>query len=141
VDFNLHHIGYATQSIETSLNFFKSIGYREEGRLHYDLDLGVKVQFIKSIDKSIRIELVQDIPEGINHPVQNIIRKRPGCYHLAYEVDHIAGVSNLYDLKQISNCAPALAFKNRHISFYLSRDGGIVELISTGNKCDCDNND
>ena len=141
MDLNLHHIGYATHSIETSLKFFKSIGYREEGQLHHDLDLGVKVQFIKSIDKSIRIELVQDIPEGINHPVQNIIRKRPGCYHLAYEVDHIAGVSNLYDLKQISNCAPALAFKNRHISFYLSRDGGIVELISTGNKCDCDNND
>jgi len=141
VDLNLHHIGYATHSIETSLKFFKSIGYREEGPLHHDLDLGVKVQFIKSTNKSIRIELVQDIPEGINHPVQNIIRKRPGCYHLAYEVDHISRVSNLYDLKRISNCSAALAFQNRHVSFYLSRDGGIVELISTGIKCDCENND
>ena len=140
MEFNLHHIGYATQSIDTSLKFFKSIGYGEEGQLHNDLNLGVKVLFINSIDKSLRIELIEDIPEGINHPVQNIIKKRPGCYHLAYEVDHISKVSNFYDLKRISICTPALAFQNRHVSFYLSRDGGIVELISKGINCDCNKN-
>ena len=119
-----HHLGYATKSITLSMEIFESLGYKAEGPLISDSQLGVKIQFILNIESGVdRIELVEDLPAG--------------SYHLAYMVDSILEFSTSANLRRMTECQPARAFDGRHVCFFMSRDGAIVELISNSLTCEC----
>ena len=133
-----HHIGYATKSISLSIEIFKALGYRTEGPLISDSQLGVNIQFLLNIESgSDRIELIENLPGGSIQPVSRILNQRAGSYHLAYMVDSILQFSLLANFRRMSECQPAKAFNERHVCFFMSRDGAIVELISTSSTCEC----
>ncbi len=136
----LHHLGYATKSIALSMEIFKSLGYKAEGPLIVDSQLGVRIQFLLSIESGVeRIELVEDLPNGDVHPISKILNQRAGSYHLAYTVDSILQFSKSVNFRKITDCLPARAFDERHVCFFMSRDGAIVELISNSLTCECVN--
>ena len=135
-----HHIGYATKSISKSQQVFESLGYQTEGGLVVDKRLGVVIQFLVNPEnQNARLELVQDFVEGDNHPIPEIVKQRPGSYHLAYSVESIQKFSLANLLRAITPCMPAAAFEGRHVRFFMSRDEGILELISNAVVCDCSN--
>ena len=136
----LHHLGYATRSIEKSLRVFQNLGYRAERPLITDSELGIKVLFIiNEQSHNHRIELVEDLVDGIIHPIPAILSQRPGSYHLAFVSNSISDYSTNHSLRAITKCAPAIAFEGRHIQFFMSRDEGIIELIADSFECDCIN--
>ena len=117
---------------------FESLGYKAEGPLISDSQLGVKIQFILNIESGVdRIELVEDLPDGRVQPVSKILNQRAGSYHLAYMVDSILEFSKSANLRRMIECQPARAFDGRHVCFFVSRDGAIVELISNSLICEC----
>ncbi len=135
----LDHIGYATKSISKSLKTFRALGYEEDGPILIDELLGVKIQFINQpLHHGARIELVENLPGAIKQPVSVILKQRSGLYHLAYLVDSIRDFSEANDLRKVNNCGPAVAFDNRHVQFFISRDGGLLELIAKSLDCECE---
>lgn len=135
-----HHIGYATKSIYKSLVTFQELGYQEVGPVFVDELLGVRIQFVAQVNHDdVIIELVENIPGAIEQPVSTIIKQRSGVYHLAFLVDSIKEFSGANSLRRISRCRPAVAFQGRHVQFFISRDGGILELISKSMDCECEN--
>jgi methylmalonyl-CoA/ethylmalonyl-CoA epimerase len=135
-----HHVGYATRSIENSVSLFRVLGYEVESPLIIDKQLGVKVLFLSNVESgNHRIELVEDLIDGDRHPILDILRQRPGSYHLAFMTDSIRDFSSINRLRALSKCLPALAFEGRHVQFFVSRDEGIIELISTSFTCECTN--
>jgi catechol 2,3-dioxygenase-like lactoylglutathione lyase family enzyme len=136
-----HHVGYATKSITKSIEIFRQLGYEPENLTILDKLLGVKIQFLaNSENTSPRIELVEDVVDGDIHPVLTILKQRPGSYHFAYLVDSIQEFSLKNKLFVITPCSPAQAFGGRHVQFFMSRDDGIIELISNALECTCANN-
>lgn len=139
MEIELDHIGYATKSISKSLKIFRALGYEEDGSILIDESLGVKIQFIKQpLHNGARIELVENLSGAIKQPVSVILKQRSGLYHLAYLVDSIRDFSKINDLRKVSNCGPAVAFNNRHVQFFISRDGGLLELIAKSLDCECE---
>ena len=120
------------------MEIFKSLGYKAEGPLISDSQLGVKIQFILNIESGVdRIELVEDLPDSRVQPISKILNQRAGSYHLAYMVDSILEFSKSANLRRMTECQPARAFNERHVCFFMSRDGAIVELISNSLTCEC----
>jgi hypothetical protein len=120
------------------MEIFESLGYKAEGPLISDSQLGVKIQFILNIESGVdRIELVEDLPDGRVQPISKILNQRAGSYHLAYMVDSILEFSKSANLRRMTECQPAGAFDGRHVCFFMSRDGAIVELISNSLTCEC----
>ena len=135
-----HHLGYATKSITLSMEIFESLGYKAEGPLISDPQLGVKIQFIIKIESGVeRIELVEDLTSGGVQPISKILNQRAGSYHLAYMVDSILQFSKSANLRRMTECQPARAFSERHVCFFMARDGALVELISNSLICECTN--
>lgn len=135
-----HHIGYATKSISKSLVTFQALGYQEVGPVVVDELLGVRIQFIAQVNHDdVIIELVENLPDTIEQPVSIILTQRSGAYHLAFLVDSIKEFSEVNSMRRISRCRPAVAFQDRHVQFFMSRDGGILELISKSMDCECGN--
>ena len=133
-----HHVGYATKSIKKSIEIFHLFGYKTENSMIIDERLGVKIQFLAHSNiESPRIELVEDLINGDIHPLRAILKQRPGSYHLAYLVDSVQEFSRENKLRAITRCSPARAFDGRHVQFFISRDEGIIELISNALECTC----
>ena len=133
-----HHLGYATRSITLSMEIFQALGYKAEGPLISDSQLGVKIQFLLNITSGVdRIELVEDLPDGCVHSISKILNQRAGSYHLGYMVDSILQFSKSANFRRMTECQPARAFNGRHVCFFMSRDGSIVELISNSLTCEC----
>lgn len=135
-----HHLGYATKSITLSMEIFEFLGYRAEGDLISDSQLGVKIQFLLNIGNEVeRIELVEDLPNSGTQSISKILNQRSGSYHLAYLVDSILQFSKSANLRRVTECQPARAFSERHVCFFMSRDGALIELISNSLICECPN--
>jgi hypothetical protein len=120
------------------MEIFESLGYIAEGPLILDSQLGVKIQFVLNIESGVdRIELVEDLPDGRVQPISKILNQRAGSYHLAYMVDSILEFSKSSNMRRMTECQPAQAFNEKHVCFFMSRDGAIVELISNSLACEC----
>ncbi len=127
----LHHYGFATKSINKSLEEFCELGYKSTSELVRDNIQGVDLLFIKN-DNDHLIELVAPI-EGIEGPVSRILKKSGSTlYHICYEVDDLGlTIRSLIEKKFIllMNPTPAIAFNNREICFLYNAHLGLIELL------------
>ncbi len=127
----LHHYGFATKSINKSLEEFGELGYKSTSELVRDNIQGVDLLFIKN-DNDHLIELVAPI-EGIEGPVSRILKKSGSTlYHICYEVDDLGlTIRSLIEKKFIllMNPTPAIAFNNREICFLYNSHLGLIELL------------
>ncbi len=131
----LHHVGYATPSIKESLNLFEAMGYRPVGDLITDLHREIMIRFIKDKDGQM-VELIEDSSDSNSRLIGRVLSARSGSYHLAYETPSIREQANQLGFRALGSCEPATAFQERHVAFFVGKDGAIFEFISTQLKCD-----
>jgi hypothetical protein len=110
------------------------MGYRLAGDLIADLQREILIQFIVNEDGQ-KIELIEDSPGSNSKLIGNILSARSGCYHLAYETVDIKEKAIELGFRRIGKCEPAVAFQDRHVAFFVGRDGAIFEFISTRLNC------
>ena len=130
IDGSVHHFGYATKDIAKSEELFQSLGYHACSDLIEDLKLGVCVKFYSLKNNSVKVELITPIASAKN-PLKPILKQRAGFYHVALVSGDFLKTANLLKLKSISDKMPAIAFEGAEIQFFVSKDMGIVELISS----------
>ena len=125
----IHHIGYAVNNIEDSLNEFKKLGYKCVENKIVDKKRKVIIQFIENGDYSI--ELVA--PLGKESPVTNLLKKQGNSpYHICYETDNLE--KEIKDLDDdgfviISDLLKAPAINNKKVIFLYKKEIGLIELV------------
>ena len=129
IDGSVHHFGYATNDLAKSEELFQGLGYHACSDLIEDLKLGVCVKFYSLKNNSVKVELITPIASAKN-PLKPILKQRAGFYHIALVSGDFLKTANLLKLKSISDKMPAIAFEGAEIQFFVSKDTGIVELIS-----------
>jgi methylmalonyl-CoA/ethylmalonyl-CoA epimerase len=123
-----HHIGYATTSLVREREFFKHLGYVQEGLDFADPEQGILGCFLQG--SGPRIELLENLP-GSNTltPWLNMGIK---MYHLAYEVEDLENAiiwARSQRGKMTVAPIPAIAFQGRRICFFAFRQGPMLEFI------------
>jgi len=125
----IHHVGYAVKNIDTSLNDFKKLGFKEITARILDEQRSVFIQFIKNGDYVV--ELIE--PSNDNSPINNILSKiGNSTYHLCYEIDDIEKSinelkSDKYVIIEVSK--EAIAINNKKVAFLYKKNIGIIELV------------
>ena len=132
IDGSVHHFGYATKNIAKSEELFQGLGYYASSDLIEDLKLGVCVKFYSLKNNSVKVELIMPIASEKN-PLKPKLKQRAGFYHVALVSGDFLKTANILKLKPISDKMPAIAFEGAEIQFFVSKDTGIVELISFNN--------
>jgi methylmalonyl-CoA/ethylmalonyl-CoA epimerase len=124
-----HHLGYATHSIEQSLETFALLGYAAQ---RIEADEGNHARLALLVRKgSPDVELVEGL--GADSPVKSILDKSGVCpYHVCYESDAfesaIAGFrKNGFSL--LFRPRPALLFDGRRICYLYHKNMGLLELL------------
>ena len=131
----LHHVGYVVSNIESSIRgFMHSLGMQWDGRIFHDPTQRVRVTFLATGPNCAQIELVE--PAGDQSPVATFLSKRGGGqHHLCYEVDDIEHALAVFKSRKaaiIQRPCPAVAFDNRRIAWFITREKLVVELLETG---------
>lgn len=129
IDGSVHHFGYATHDIAITEKLFQGFGYYASSDLIEDIKLGVCVKFYSLKSNSVKVELIMPIDSAKN-PLKPILKQRAGFYHTALVSSNFLKTADLLQLKSISDKIPAIAFAGAEIQFFISKDMGIVELIS-----------
>ncbi|HSL05496.1 MAG TPA: VOC family protein [Nitrospiraceae bacterium] len=127
-DYEFHHIGCATGSIERERRVFEMLGYRMEGTPFVDTLQGIAGCFV--CGPGPRIELLENLPGA--DTLTPWINAGVKFYHFAYEIDdmsHAIDWARSHRAKVIVQPVPATAFNGRHISFVMFRNGMMLEFI------------
>lgn len=128
VDYEFHHLGCATTSIERERGLFEAMGYQQEGELFIDPSQGIAGCFISG--PGPRIELLENLPGA--DTLTPWLTAGVKWYHLAYEVGDMNRAldwARSHGGKVIVQPVPATAFKGRHISFVMFRNKTMLEFI------------
>jgi len=131
IDYEFHHLGYATKSIEESMGFFAFLGYVQEGDRFVDHSQGVAGCFLTG--PGPRIELLENLP-GVE-TLTPWITAGVKIYHFAYlveDLDQAITAARQQSAKVIVPPVPATAFDLRRICFVIYRSGMVVEFIEKG---------
>lgn len=129
--FLFHHVGVAVRDMQQAIPIYKNL-------FSYDLVSGpfddpiqnVSVCFLSRGEGDPAIELVA--PLGPNSPVDRVLKKGGGTYHICYEVPDIeAAITHLRDQGSflLSGPVPAVAFEMRPIAWLLTEVDLLVELV------------
>ena len=129
--FTFHHVGIAVRELKVAIPIYKDL-------FDYELKFGpfddpvqnVSVCFLSRGEGDTAIELVA--PLGKNSPIDRILSKGGGTYHVCYQVanlraaiDHMVGKGCLL----ISGPVPAVAFEMREIAWLMTEVDLLVELV------------
>jgi methylmalonyl-CoA/ethylmalonyl-CoA epimerase len=127
-DLHFHHIGVATNSIETDVQLLNYLGYTIEGSRFTDAEQGVNGCFMTG--GGPRIELICDMPGHTT--VSGILNKGIKFYHLAYSVSNLSLVVGLISSMRglvVRKPLPSTAFDGRSVMFVAFRNNMLVEFI------------
>ena len=130
LELEIHHIGYAVQSISEYLK--RSISPLFDPAVSpivEDPIQRVRIAFVKLPGGTL--ELIE--PAAADSPVQQILsRKRGGLYHVGYATPHFEAAiacASRSGYRAISKPAPAAAFDLRRVVFFMSPDFELIEFI------------
>lgn len=127
--FKFHHIGFATDNLDDTKSFFTKLGYTVVEEVIVPSQK-VKICFLKKIGHP-QIELITS--EGINSPIDNILRKcGAGPYHFCYSVNDMDVA--IADLKRekfiiLSKPVKSNAINDHNIIFAYKKSYGFVEIV------------
>ena len=134
-DLKFHHIGVATNNIETELSTFKMLGYKREGAPFTDLAQGITGLFLISPNQP-RIELLSNL-EG-STTLDYYLKNKIKMYHFAYLTQDIKKALdgfNTIKTKVISPLKKSTYFK-KNICFLLQPNRFMIELIEEAENAD-----
>lgn len=128
----LHHVGFVVDGIAGQMKaFVHSLGAHWDGNIYEDPRQRVRVAFLTTRPGEAQIELVE--PAGPESPVRRFLEhKGGGLHHLCYEVDDLE--EGMAELKakgamMVSRPKPAVAFDGRRISWMLTAEKLLLELL------------
>jgi methylmalonyl-CoA/ethylmalonyl-CoA epimerase len=127
-NFEFHHLGYATHSVQKELVQFTAIGYIQEGPSFADPMQGVSGCFITGAGP--RIELLESLPDA--QILTPWLEAGIHFYHMAYLVDSMEEAMR-WVVKQRARVTtpplPSVAFSGSKIMFAMLRNRSLIELI------------
>lgn len=127
-----HHTGFVVASIAAVIeSFCRAIGGSNWSETWHDPIQGVHVAFIyPSQPDDPCVELVE--PAGSGSPVEKFLERSGGLHHVCYEVDNLDETmrgASARGLVMIRRPQPAVAFGGRRISWFLTREGLLIEYL------------
>jgi methylmalonyl-CoA/ethylmalonyl-CoA epimerase len=130
-EFNFHHVGIAVKDLTTAIPIYKSLlGYELTSGPFDDPVQRVSVCFLSRGAGDTTMELVA--PLGPESPIDRILKRGGGTYHVCYEVPDInAAIAHLVGQGSflISGPVPAVAFEMREIAWLMTEVNLLVELV------------
>jgi methylmalonyl-CoA/ethylmalonyl-CoA epimerase len=129
--FAFHHIGIAVENLGEAIPAYKRLfGYELVSGPFDDPVQNVSVCFLSRGEADAQLELVA--PLGPNSPVDRVLKKGGGTYHICYEVANIqAAIEHLREQNcfLVSGPVPAVAFAMREIAWLMTDVNLLVELV------------
>ena len=129
--FIFHHIGIAVRDLETALPAYKNLfGYSLVSGPFDDPVQNVSVCFLSRDAEDTTIELVA--PLGPNSPIDRILKKGIGTYHICYQVSDIrTAIEHLIVQGSflLSGPVSAIGFNMREIAWLMTEANLLVELV------------
>ncbi len=129
--FAFHHVGVAVRDMQEAIPAYKNLfGYELISGPFDDPIQNVSVCFLSRGAGDMTIELVA--PLGPNSPVDLVLKKGNGTYHICYEVENIQrAIEHLRERNAflLSGPVPAVAFDQREIAWLLTDVNLLVELV------------
>lgn len=125
---DFHHIGVATNSIESELGAYRLLGYAREGHSFEDPEQGIRGQFITAPGQP-RLELLENLTGSTTLDVW--LKDRIKMYHFAYKTANIEQAVELLNRNRVRTVSPlkkSVYFEKR-ICFLLLSPGFLLELI------------
>ena len=127
----LHHVGYATKEIETSVaSYAARFGYEAATGVIHDPVQTALVQFLRLPGEATYLEFVA--PDGPRSKLAGVTKRADGLHHLCYSAgaleDAISGLE-ANGLKLISDPRPAVALGGRRICWLFGADQLPIELV------------
>lgn len=125
-----HHVGVACTDIATEAARLAMLGYTIEGDAFADRRQGVRGLFLAG--QAPRLELLQPLDDGDGGVLAPWLKQDIKLYHLAYEVEGIAGAIDglrRQRAKLVVLPVPAVAFGGREIAFLMLPNRLLIELI------------
>lgn len=125
----IHHFGFAVIDIEKAIEDFKNFfGFFQETEVKEDLRQKVKIAFLKDEEKKVAVELLE--PMGLDSPVYG----KKGLLHICFKTKDFEKDCKILREKGwllIKNPVEAKAIEGAKVSFFYSKDYGVIELIET----------
>ena len=122
------HIGVAVKDIDRAAAALAALfSARSESETVHDRNQAVRVKFMRLGD--LRVELLE--PAESPSPLDSILERGIGLYHVCYEVDDLDGeLSRLRagGVKVVSPPKPAVALGDRRVAFVMYQ-GLMIELL------------
>jgi methylmalonyl-CoA/ethylmalonyl-CoA epimerase len=132
-ELEIHHVGYAVNSIEKTLQGFyvPCLSPTSVSEIFTDPVQKVRVVFVEM--NGGRLELIE--PLGAESPVARILAsKRGGLYHVGYSASRFDEAVESFKrngCRLVSGPSSAVAFKGQRVSFLITPNFDIVELIES----------
>jgi len=129
--FAFHHVGIAVRDLSKAVPIYKTLFEYELTSGPFDDPIqNVSVCFVSRGKGDTVLELVA--PLGPNSPIDRVLKKGGGPYHVCYQVPDI-NVAIAYLTEQrsllISGPLPAVAFEMREIAWLITEVDLLVELL------------
>lgn len=126
----IHHIGYLTKDLKSTVKEFCKLGYSIEQDTLSDSHRKINICFL--INGDYRVEVIE--PHGPQSPIYGLLKKYKNTpYHICYLVADIQDAINELKLRgeYIISQEPleAPAIKNAKVAFLIGSDIGIIELL------------
>ena len=130
--FTYHHVGIAVRDLQSAIPAYERLfGYKLISGPFSDAVHNVTICFMSRGNGDPVIELVA--PIGPNSPLDRILKRGGGAYHLCYEVSDLRkAIDELraHGAFLISEPAPAVAFEMREIAWMMTDEASLlVELV------------
>lgn len=129
--FAFHHVGVAVRSLSNAIPVFNNLfGYDVVSGPFDDPIQNVSVCFLSRGTADTVIELVA--PLGPKSPIDTILKKGGGTYHVCYQVPDInVAIAFLTEAGSflLSGPVPAVAFGMREIAWLMTEADLLVELV------------
>lgn len=120
-----HHIGIATENIESLIEYLKQIlNIKDISETVYDKNQDANLCML-TLEDGTKLELVS------GKVVEKIVKKRQFLYHTCYETDDInKEIEKLQKLDSflVSEPKEAILFQNKKVAFLMTNIG-LVELV------------
>jgi catechol 2,3-dioxygenase-like lactoylglutathione lyase family enzyme len=130
-EFAFHHIGIAVRDLAEAIPIYKSLfSYELTSGPFSDPIQNVSVCFLSRGKGDTALELVA--PLGPNSPIDRVLKKGGGPYHVCYSVPNIgSAIAHLtaQGCLLISGPVPAVAFEMREIAWLMTEAYLLVELV------------
>jgi methylmalonyl-CoA/ethylmalonyl-CoA epimerase len=129
--FLFHHVGIAVRDMQAAVPVYSRLfGYQLISGPFDDPIQNVSVCFLSRGTGDPQLELVA--PLGPNSPVDRMLKKGGGTYHICYQVPDIAAAID-HMVREgcflLSGPDPAVAFDMRPIAWLMTEASLLVELV------------